>query len=218
LNIARWSFNGMARGLAIVGLLAILTAAIPGAALAAQKRPDTVTAKAETALRDALAHRRYHDWLKGIDFRDAARRFAELLRDRDKDRKQSGAVTSDYGALGHGLGFADSVAAPGRDETKISIRDLLANDLGLRCDPPCEFADTRKLDLTRFRAGDNVKRIEKRGGFLVVEAKRGAGARPSATISSTAIPAPPRGSTSRCGSAITSRTRGVTAWWRRPIR
>lgn len=83
---------------------------------------------------------------------------------------ERGDVTFDYDLKTGVLGVEDSVAAPDRQSVRISITDLLQNDLGLRCASSCEFNKTNKLQLTRFSDDDNIASITQKGSFLYIEA------------------------------------------------
>lgn len=94
----------------------------------------------------------------------------------------TGKVTFDYGAdIAPGvLGVDDAIAVKDRHTTKISIRDLLRNDLGLVCNEWCRIPDAAKnLTLVdgSVTAGDNISSIVERNGHLIV--RRGGKSVPS---------------------------------------
>jgi Bacterial Ig domain len=100
----------------------------------------------------------------------SARLQPDLRADFRPSEYRLGRISSDFGAKSSGLGVEDSVSTAGPGQVKIDIKDLLRNDLGQKCEHPCKFAKTNRLDLAAFAEDDNIKRIVQKGKFLYIEA------------------------------------------------
>ena len=100
----------------------------------------------------------------------SARSKPDPLADFRPSQYRLGKVSSDFGAKPPGLGVEDSVRMARAGRVKIDIKDLLQNDLGQKCEHPCKFEKTNRLDLRAFAGDDNIKRIVQKGKFIYVEA------------------------------------------------